>query len=127
MRMRAAKALAGLVISALLGIAPLQAQGPLVRSDLRPASAHFRVSDSERARTETPHSLAGIQKTEWLKGGIIGAVIAGLATAYLAGGLCDSDAGGGCHSSQVVAAAALGAAAGFTIGALIGGSIAKDN
>lgn len=125
--MRASTTLAGLAVTALLGIAPLQAQGPRVSGELRRASAHLRVPDADRHREATPRPWAGIQKTQWLKGGIIGAVIVGLATGYLAGGLCDSDAGGGCRSSQVVAAAALGAAAGFTIGALIGGTIAKDD
>lgn len=65
-------------------------------------------------------------RTHWKEGGVVGAIVLGLAGAFLIHGLCsDSDTGEEHCGTRAVGGAALGAGVGFTIGALIGGQFPK--
>jgi hypothetical protein len=80
------------------------------------------MSSRERPRIVPPVTVA--RETQWLKGGIIGAVAAsllGLLTVASLDGLSDSGANGG----DYLRGAGYGAAFGFTLGALIGGQFEK--
>ena len=63
--------------------------------------------------------------THWREGGIVGAVVFGLALASLGGGLCaDSETDHDCTGATILGAVA-GGGMGFVIGALIGGLFPK--
>jgi hypothetical protein len=83
-------------------------------SALQPGTSLYARSDS---------SAAASKRTYWLEGGVIGAVVLGVASflAYdaLANSACSDTGGAGCKGSQGLATLG-GAGLGFLIGALIG-------
>jgi len=71
-----------------------------------------------------PRLMTSPPPTYWLEGGLIGGIGLGVLSAYESGGLCESS--DDCVAGRVTVGT-LGAALGFTVGALIGGQFPKHN
>jgi hypothetical protein len=87
----------------------------------------LKSSSLTRPSAFSPFAAAdtNARPTNWREGGIVGAVIFGLALASLAGGLCaSSDTDQDCTGATLLGAAA-GGGMGFVIGALVGGLFPK--
>lgn len=74
-------------------------------------------------RAET-HRRATVQRTHWLRGGLVGGLILGVGSYLIANGFRKHSDTPGPHSTAVLVGVAAGAA-GFGIGSLIGGQFAK--
>lgn len=73
-----------------------------------------------------PHLPDTYPSTYWKEGGIVGAILLGIAGALLINGLCgDSDTSEEHCGTRAIGGAALGAGVGFALGSLIGGQFPK--
>jgi hypothetical protein len=95
------------------------------------ASLRYTPTEDTTARSIVPIQLSdstSIPETYWLEGALIGGTVAGILIGALAGGFCsDSDSGGGnepCWDDMLLGAA-VGLAAGGSLGALVGGQFKK--
>jgi len=98
---------------------------PLWRADpaLPLVSARPATLDLTSPNLSTPNTLA---PTYWKEGGIVGAIVVGLAGAVVAGGLCgNSETNQGGCSGTTAGALVVGGLTGFALGALIGGQFHK--
>jgi hypothetical protein len=107
-----------------------QAQGP---APIKWAAAMEFVTPAPTGVSLAPtHPAAAArlspQPSHWVEGGVIGAIALGGGLGLLVHGLCDSDAGGTSScGDRTVGALVLGGAAGFVVGALIGGTIPRGS
>jgi hypothetical protein len=108
---------------------PLAAQAPHgpvpVRAGLTAASSELRTANSATAKLRRQVAAVSIGETEWLKGGIIGALIVGVPLTLVWGELArhsdQGDGGLGGYLGGFVIAGGLG----FIVGALVGAQVEK--
>lgn len=117
------------VVAAMLTLAgPVVAQtprGPVpVRAGLVAANGELRTANSATLELRRQAAADSLPQTQWLKGGVIGALVVGIPMALLGAELERySDSGGG--ASYFVSGFVFGGAFGFFVGALIGGQFEK--
>lgn len=107
---------------------PVMAQAPRgpvpVRVGLTAANGELRTASSATAALRRQVAADSLRETQWLKGGVIGGLMLGVATAYLANAFNGSDGRPG-SAGTVMVGFLGGGAIGFFIGALIGGQFEK--
>lgn len=119
----------GILLVLLLGAPVLRAQAPRgpvpVRAGLTAANSELRSASSATAKLRRQVAAASIGETEWLKGGIIGALIVGVPLTLVWGELArhsdQGDGGLGGYVGGFVIAGGLG----FIVGALVGAQVEK--
>jgi hypothetical protein len=116
----------GMMAVTVLLAGPMVAQSPRgpvpVRAGLTAASGELRTANSATAELRRQVAADSMRETQWLKGGVIGAVILDLLFIPLAIGFDGLNE----NSSTNVPMLVLGTSAiGFFIGALIGGQFEK--
>jgi hypothetical protein len=120
------------LLLAMLGAPKAYAQRvapPLWRADPPPAFAPSTPTGlAGLASREVGSAPTTVYPTYWKEGGIVGAILVGLAGAAVAGGLCGSSETnqGGC-TGTTVGGLVVGGLTGFGLGALIGGQFRKQS
>ena len=111
-------AVTGLLAGPLVAQVP---RGPVpMRVGPTAANGELRTASSATAELRRQVVADSLRQTQWLKGGVIGALVVGIPMALLGAELDrHSDSGGG--GSYLVSGLVLGGAFGFFVGALIGG------
>jgi hypothetical protein len=106
----------------------LHAQGPRgpvpIKAGLTTANSELRTASSTTANLRRAVAADSVGQTQWLKGGIIGGLMLGAASAYLVHGFQGLDDFED-SSGEVMFGFVIGAGLGFVIGALIGGQFEK--
>jgi len=129
-----ARFLASTLLLAPFGAAsPCAAQAPYL-------PAHFETvrylpptpSGSHRYHLAAAHPSTWVaapspsRRSYWLEGGIIGAVVVGVPSAFLAHSICLQFETSECRGSDYLLGGVVGAAVGFGLGALVGHAIHKS-
>jgi hypothetical protein len=108
---------------------PLAAQAPRgpvpVRAGLTAASSELRSASSATLELRRQVGADSLPQTQWLKGGIIGALLLGVPSTLLWGELARYSDQSGSELGGYLAGFAVGGGMGFFIGALIGGQFEK--
>ena len=114
-------AIAGLLAGPLAAQAP---RGPVpVRVGLTAANGELGTANSATLQLRRQVAADSVRQTQWVKGGIMGALILGVPTALLGGALARYDGSG--VLGGYLGGFAIGGGIGFFIGALIGGQFEK--
>lgn len=108
----------------LTTLTPQAPQGPVpVRVGLTAASGELRTASG--ATLELRRQVAdSVRETQWVKGGVIGGLLLGAATAYLVNGFQGLDDQQDSAGPPLIGFV-IGGSLGFVIGALIGGQFKK--
>ena len=121
-------AVAGCLVAA---VSPVSAQVPAALGPVPldaaflPASGNWQEMGPAARIADT---VPGYPKTYWVEGGVVGGLATGAFFALVAGALCgDPDSGNVSCGPAVAGSFLVGGALGFTIGALIGGSVSKPS
>ncbi len=113
------------VTGLLAGPVVAQSRGPVpVRVGLTAASGELRTASSATAELRRQVAADSVRQTQWVKGGVIGGLMLGAASAYLVHGFQRLDDFEN-SSGEVMFGFVIGAGLGFVIGALIGGQFER--
>jgi len=120
---------AAVLLVLLLGAPALHAQAPRgpvpVRVGLTSANSELRSASNATVELRRQVAVESVGDTEWLKGGIIGALILGVPSTLVWGALArqsdQGDSGLGGYVGGFIIAGGLG----FIIGALVGAQVQK--
>jgi len=82
---------------------------------------HLAAAHLSRVAAPSPS-----RRSYWLEGGIIGAVVVGVPSAFLAHSICLQFETSECQGSDYLLGGVVGAAVGFGLGALVGHAIHKS-